>query len=68
MQGNRWHSPRIRWYPDVMSPGVRWLVRLPCGSEMAEQRLTQAWVRLGRPSLGYKRPVGLSLAEGSDGP
>jgi hypothetical protein len=35
MRGN--HSPRIPWYPDVVSPGARWLVRLPQGSEAAEQ-------------------------------
>ena len=40
MRGNRWHSPRIRWYPAVMRPGARWLVRLTRGTEAAEQRPT----------------------------
>jgi hypothetical protein len=40
MQDNRWHSPWILWYPDVMRLGARWLVRLPHGTEAAEQRPT----------------------------
>jgi hypothetical protein len=38
MRGDRWHSPRIPWFPDVVRPGARWLVRLPLGTEAAEQR------------------------------
>jgi hypothetical protein len=41
MLGNRWHSPWIRWYPDVMSPWVRRLARLPRRFEAADQRQTE---------------------------
>jgi hypothetical protein len=40
MRGNRQHSTRIPWYLDAMRPGARWLVRLPRGTEAAEQRPT----------------------------
>jgi hypothetical protein len=35
--GSASHSPRIRWYPDVMRPWARWLARLQRGTEAAKQ-------------------------------
>jgi hypothetical protein len=51
-------SPRIRWYPDVMSPGVRWLVPRSRGSEAAEQRLTWDRTRASKSGPGILTACG----------